>query len=1048
MRKLIGLFSMLLVTGLTTAQVVVDQTLTPEEYVNDILLGSGIQASNITFTGSEIQLGHMTGGDGTDFPLDAGIVLSTADAENIELPDGFANVPFGEGVSGDADLLSIANDVPPLIGQNFTVSSVNDLCILEFDFVATGDTMRFNYSFGSDEYLEWVNSTYNDIFAFFLSGPGLSGPYDSPAAFPDGAINIAQLPGTDPALPITISSVNDVTNDEYYIDNFNNNEIAIDGYTVKLEAVAQVECGETYHIKLAIADGSDTALESIVVLEAGSFESNAVVEVDLSIDVGGPDANTIYEDCGEALLTFTRPLETIIDIEEMVLIEYFGTATNGVDFTLLPDSVIFPPFVEQVSFPIDAFEDGIPEGVETVQLEILNLAACNGGGLTTYFEFLIADEPEPLVVDGYTEEMCIGDTVELEPIITGGYGNFVYDWSTNETTPTIWVTPVITTTYSVIVGDTCGMPSDGADITIEVLDLPPLEVTIDNGDLTLSCGDFVTVTATAEGGDGIYDNWYWYDQNGDNLFGWGNTLWYSTWQGANEIYVDVEDGCGFLATDMIEVDLNVPEMFVDIEEEQSVLCNENFVLDPDVTGGEAPYFYNWYVDGAWTDWQETFSYSTSEDVVITFDVQDNCGQSITMDINITVDSPPVEIDMVPEMTGSCIEVFNIIPDITNGSGGYTYNWTDNGDNLGVGSTLNFQSDVTTVIDLEVNDQCGQTGYDQITINIVNPPLIVELGDAIDASCIDNTEIFAEILDGSGGYEYTWIVNNQEEGQGDTFTWQSYETVDVVVEVTDGCDGFDQDTITIIIPDIPLELTLSADTAICLGGAAELFAEAAGGEEGFQYWWTELEQFGQNAGVDPLMTSSYEVSATDICGETITGVITVEVQTINSAYTTDYLNETDVQFTSMEEPECDGCTFIWDFGDGTGSLESDPFHEFDGLDDYPVSLTVVNPIGCTDIAYGSIIAPPLLYIPNAFSPNNDGINDVFQVYGEQLLRYKISIFNRWGELVFESEDVNDVWVGDYQGGDHYVPNGTYTYVVKIKGLNTDAEERSGTVTVLR
>ena len=192
------------------------------------------------------------------------------------------------GMGVDADLLDVANSVPPLIGQSFIVSSVNDLCILEFDFEAGGDSIAFNYVFGSDEYLEWVNSSYNDIFAFFLSGPGITGPYAAPAGFPDGAINIAQVPESNPLLPVTISSVNDVTNPMYYVDNFNNDGICIDGYTQAFTASAQVQCGETYHIKLAIADGSDTALESFVILEEGSFTSNSI-EIDATAAIDGVD---------------------------------------------------------------------------------------------------------------------------------------------------------------------------------------------------------------------------------------------------------------------------------------------------------------------------------------------------------------------------------------------------------------------------------------------------------------------------------------------------------------------------------------------------------------------------------------------------------------------------------------------------------------------------------------------------------------------------------------------------------------------------------------
>ena len=278
----------------TQAQLDVETGLTLEEYVNDILLGSGIQASNITYQGGTNQLGYLTGGDDV-FSISSGLVLSCDVAENLECPTDFLACDgcLGTGLS-DPDLLDIANSVPGMIGETFSVNSVNDGCVLEFDFVAAGDTVSFNYVFGSDEYEAWINTQYNDVFAFFLSGPGITGPYDSPAGFPDGSVNIAGVPLTEPILPITISSVNSGTNSEYYVDNQGGTDVCINGYTVPFKAEYPVQCGETYHIKLAIADGSDTALESIVVLEEGSFESNAVVQIDLSIDVGGQEANTIY----------------------------------------------------------------------------------------------------------------------------------------------------------------------------------------------------------------------------------------------------------------------------------------------------------------------------------------------------------------------------------------------------------------------------------------------------------------------------------------------------------------------------------------------------------------------------------------------------------------------------------------------------------------------------------------------------------------------------------------------------------------------------------
>ena len=174
------------------------------------------------------------------------------------------------------------------------------------------------------------------------------------------------------------------------------------------------------------------------------------------------DNPVIFEDCGEAVLTFTRPIETIIDIEEMVIIDYSAsTATNGVDFTELPDTVFFPPFVTVQEFPLDAFEDGLVEGTETVIMEILNLAACNGGGLTSYFEFDILDEPEPLVVDGWDTELCVGDSVTLEPVVSGGYGNYTFDWDCNpglDTNQINYIPDAGAFECIVVVSDTCGMP--------------------------------------------------------------------------------------------------------------------------------------------------------------------------------------------------------------------------------------------------------------------------------------------------------------------------------------------------------------------------------------------------------------------------------------------------------------------------------------------------------------------------------------------------------------------------------------------------------------
>ena len=86
----------------------------------------------------------------------------------------------------------------------------------------------------------------------------------------------------------------------------------------------------------------------------------------------------------------------------------------------------------------------------------------------------------------------------------------------------------------------------------------------------------------------------------------------------------------------------------------------------------------------------------------------------------------------------------------------------------------------------------------------------------------------------------------------------------------------------------------------------------------------------------------------------------------------------------------------------------------------------------DSAYVDIFYP--VYVPTSFTPNNDGTNDVFRAEGEDLRGFWMKVFNRWGELVFYSEDPDDPWQGDVLGGDHYAPDGVYLWQIRIERVD--------------
>ena len=486
-----------------TGQIQVDQTLTPEEYVNTVLLGEGVEAFNVTYTGGLSQLGYLTQGEDS-FSIASGLVLSSDASENLECSINTCDDCLGEAFA-DPDLLDIANSVPPMIGQNFTVTSVNDGCVLEFDFVSGGDSISFNYVFGSDEYETWINTQYNDVFAFFLSGPGITGPFDSPAGFPDGAVNIAGVPDTDPILPITISSVNSGTNAVYYEDNQGGTDVCINGYTVPFTAEYAVQCGATYHIKLAIADGSDTALESIVVLEEGSFSSNAF-DLVASASVSGNQIflgdTTVVESCNNAIFKIIRPSATT---EDTLNVTISGTATNGVDYETIDPEVIMLVGQYIYDLPLIVYADAEAEAPETVTIEYLYTNLCGDSVLRS--ATLVIQDFEQTTLDFESPVgICQGEAVlEVNPI--SGYGPYSYQWSTG-TNDTLAVNVVTTNnpgTADVVVTDVCG---NEVEATVAYTQPPELNTYIDQLNDPLCAGDSVYLQAGINTGVGPFDyNW-------------------------------------------------------------------------------------------------------------------------------------------------------------------------------------------------------------------------------------------------------------------------------------------------------------------------------------------------------------------------------------------------------------------------------------------------------------------------------------------------------------------------------------------------------------
>jgi gliding motility-associated-like protein len=143
------------------------------------------------------------------------------------------------------------------------------------------------------------------------------------------------------------------------------------------------------------------------------------------------------------------------------------------------------------------------------------------------------------------------------------------------------------------------------------------------------------------------------------------------------------------------------------------------------------------------------------------------------------------------------------------------------------------------------------------------------------------------------------------------------------------------------------------------------------------------------------------------------------------------------------------SYWWDFGDQEQSVERDPSHAYIESTVYTVTLIAQSAQGCLDTSTSAIEVGSRggkLYVPNAFSPNGDGINDRFSVKGNGIIEYRLQVFSRWGKLLFESIDPEMGWDGKYHGMDQGI--GTYVYIVHASFQDGHDKFRKGNVTLIR
>lgn len=698
----------LLVANAASAQLVVDNSLTPQELVEDVLLGQGVVASNITFTGEASQIGYFDASN-ANFNITEGVVMSTGQVNDVPAPGGnFADSNLGGPEDDDLDDISSAG--------------TNDAVVLEFDFVPTGDSIQFDYIFGSEEYPEFVNAGFNDVFAFIISGPGFAGP------FINGGVNIALIPGT--VTPVTIDNVNDNTNNQYYVDNSGGGAdgVIFDGYTVRLTALAEVECGETYHIKLALADGGDFSYDSGVFLEARSFSSNSIaVEIQTasgSVEDGG---GWIVESCTPASITFQRPPEAT-DTTLAVPVYLSGSAENGIDYSGIPDTVMFGIGDTSVSVEIQALQDAILEGPDSIIITVWTINLCGDSVESTGVIQILDFGPDFPAIAPDDFVWCSTDSVLIGASAEMGNPGYTYNWTNGDVGEEIWVHPLSDTSFVVQAIDACGTPSlrDTVNITIDIMELST------SNDVLLDCpGDDATLTAIASGGQPSYTYVWSNGATGSNI-----TVQPSV---TTEYIVTASDNCpeGSLRRDTLTV---VVEEYLPLSvsaTDTSVLCPGDFAaVSSEITGGNDPFNYSWTSGSSSST--ENLNPTTTTDITLT--VTDDCGETATDISTITVpsyNSLSVVISNKDLIAGDTITICEFWADtaasiVSGGLAPYDYSWSGtliegSVSNDSAIMVVNYElppdSTVYELYSLTVVDQCMEEVTTEFNVEVISCDVI-------------------------------------------------------------------------------------------------------------------------------------------------------------------------------------------------------------------------------------------------------------------------------------------------------------------------------------
>lgn len=1121
------------------AQLTLSDTLSKTEQLQT-LFGEGVFISNLNYqfcdTTNAMREFDATN---TNLALGRGVLLSTGEADDAQNPLGVAACT----VIGSTNLgMPGYTPLNALLPPGF---STNDACRISFDITPLCDSIAIKYVFASEEYPQYVNSNFNDVFAFYISGPGYPG---TPGT------NISLIPGT--TTPVTINNINNgqaatctpptgpCTNCGYYINNTQGTTVGYNAWTKPLLAQATVVPCSTYTITIAIADAGDFILDSGVFLEAGGIgcTSPALQLATSNTNVLG--SNIAVEGCvntGQITFSLPQPLPDTTVFRYQIS----GTATPGIDYIPIPDSIVMPAGQTSLTLPIYIIDDLINEGSEFIQIYYVDSALCGTYVYqdTAFLEIL----DKPLLPDVEDISLCPGQTVQVPQTGVTSPG-MTFQWfpggglsSTTLSSPFVTLPNASTTTYTkqyiLTTEDLQGYCIFKDTITATVFPAVTADYVVDT-----VCFGVNTTFQDLSVTDSIV-SYTWTLGDGTNS-AQADPIHLYTQPGIYSSQLVVENTAGCKDSIAYDVLVNsLPELIVNA----APACNGSPVFIQNTVQPGTSYFWD-FGDGTTSDEASpTHIYPTFGTYVISVIATTAAGCQDSTSLEVQIYENPVSSFTFEEACDGEPILFS--QEITAGTGqAITYDWQFGDANTGslpdpshlygiygvkqVRLTIRDEFGCTDdsvqsvevfplpVADFVSDESCEFARYEFVNLSSVPSDKKItdyrwDLGDDGEVNTFPTpNNIYRE----EGTYTISLNIET-ENGCKDsiTRTLDVYPVADVRFSIQEAC-VFDEagvinkssipnpifnDEIQEVIWDwgdgsmtvnedtsfhtylqhgqyditlttitdkgcersftndinvfpLPADPVIVPDTA-CFGDPAFLMAMAPSDViVNWYYREDDPSPFQQSYSyVTPLNTyySTYYVEPVSDFG-CIGNRIPIQVDIFDSESGRIQASATVVEVPSAIVTfslagSLTGVTYTWKFGDGETSDADQPVHEYQYPGLYEVELVVIDLNGCEYTFRELIEVKELIaiHVPSAFSPNGDGFNDELYLGWSLVHDLEFKLFNRWGQVVFETRDPDFNWNGIDKSG-AIVAEGVYVFHVKAIDIQGRPIEKSGTITILR